>query len=304
MIRSVVKNIYLSILKIDDKDLRKFMTAFPNNIYFPNIIFQLRNIIMKLCLINFLEDNSKSNPIDKFRDEHDILVDHMFYISDLLLIGLDNVNFILINCILNEIILPLLKVIISKKEEKVSIVFALYILILFIYIVKNKFINDVISYLLFEENVSKNLLDKIKEFEFKLINENIMKNVNSIIIHNQFADVNDIEWKTISRYMQEVTGTDLSVSQLTMRSSASPEMPSAQRSTSSASVVSTMPFRSASPGRIRSANLATRSVYSIHSRSASGSSETAEPSAANQPVNSAPSAGYAAANSVTIGLYA
>ena len=210
MIRSVVKNIYLSILKIDDKDLRKFMTAFPNNIYFPNIIFQLRNIIMKLCLINFLEDNSKSNPIDKFRDEHDILVDHMFYISDLLLIGLDNVNFILINCILNEIILPLLKVIISKKEEKVSIVFALYILILFIYIVKNKFINDVISYLLFEENISKNLLDKIKEFEFKLINENIMKNVNSIIIHNQFADVNDIEWKTISRYMQEVTGTDLS----------------------------------------------------------------------------------------------
>ena len=210
MIRSVVKNIYLTILKIDDKALRAFITAFPNNIYYPNIIFQLRNYIMKLCLVNFFDEKSKSNPIDKFRDEHDNLIDHMYYISDILLIGLDNVNFILINCILNEIILPLIKVIISKKEEKVSIVCALYILILFIYIIKNKFINDVISYLLFEEYISKNLLEKIKEYEFKLINQNIMKNVDSIIIHNQYADVNDPEWKMISKYMGEITGTDLS----------------------------------------------------------------------------------------------
>ena len=210
MIRSVVKNIYLTILKIDDKALRAFITAFPNNIYYPNIIFQLRNYIMKLCLVNFFDEKSKSNPIDKFRDEHDNLIDHMYYISDILLIGLDNVNFILINCILNEIILPLIKVIISKKEEKVSIVCALYILILFIYIIKNKFINDTISYLLFEEYISKNLLEKIGEYEFKLINNNIMKNIDLIIVHNQYADVNDPEWKMISKYMGEITGTDLS----------------------------------------------------------------------------------------------
>ena len=210
MIRSVVKNIFLTILKINDEHLRKFITAFPNNIYYPNIIFQLRNIIIKLCLVNFFEESTKKNPIDKFRDEHDNLIDHIYYISDLLLIGIDNVNFILINCILNEIILPLFKTIISKKEEKVSIVFALYIIILFIYIVKNKFINDVISYLLFEENISKILLDKIQEFEFRSINPNLMNNVDSIIIHNQYADVNDSEWKTISKYMSDVTGTDLS----------------------------------------------------------------------------------------------
>ena len=64
---------------------------------------------MKLCLVNFFDEKSKKNPIDKFRDEHDNLIDHMYYIADILLIGLDNVNFILINCILNEIILPLLK---------------------------------------------------------------------------------------------------------------------------------------------------------------------------------------------------
>ena len=213
MIRSVVKNIFLTILKINDEHLRQFLTAFPNNIYYPNIIFQLRNIIIKLCLINFI-DETKKNPIDKFRDEHDYLLDQMYYISDLLLIGIESINFILINCILNEIILPLLKILISQKEEKVSIVFALYILILFIYIVKNKFINDVISYCLFEENISQNLLEKIKEYEFKAINKNLMNNVNLIIINNQYADVNDSEWKTISNYMADVTGMDLSTGKI------------------------------------------------------------------------------------------
>ena len=210
MIRSAVKNIFLTILKINDEHLRRFITAFPNNIYYPNIIFQLRNIIMKLCLINFFDETKNNNAFDRFRDEHDNLIDHMYYIADLLLIGIENVNFILINCILNVIILPLFKTIISKKEEKVSVVLALYVLILFIYIVKNKFINDVISYLLFKENIPKNLLAKIEEFEFKSINTNLMNNINSLIINNQFADVNDLEWKNISKFMADVTGIDLS----------------------------------------------------------------------------------------------
>ena len=37
-----------------------------------------------------------------------------------------------------------------------------------------------------------------------------MKNINSIIINNQYADVNDLEWKNISYYMAEQNGIDLS----------------------------------------------------------------------------------------------
>ena len=210
MIRSAVKNIFLTILKINDEHLRRFMTSFPNNIYLPNIIFQLRNIIIKLCIINFYEDNNKNNSINKFRDEHDNLIDYMYYISDILLLNIPNANFILINCILTQIILPLFKTMISKKEEKISIVFSLYVLILFIFIVKNKFITDIISYFLFEENVSKNLLDKVKEFEFKAINQNLMSCINFLIVNNKIADVNDVQWRTIQKYMSEICGTDLS----------------------------------------------------------------------------------------------
>jgi hypothetical protein len=210
MIRSAVKNIFLTILKIKEEHLRRFITSFPNNIYYPNIIFQLRNIIIRLCIINFIDEKNRSNPIDKFRDEHDNLIDYMYYISDILLLNIDNVNFILINCILNEIILPLFKTIISKKEEKISIVFALYILTLFIFIVKNKFIIDVISYFLFEEMISKNLMEKLEEFEFKAINQNLMSCIDFLIVNNKIADVNDQQWKTIKNYMSDICGIDLS----------------------------------------------------------------------------------------------
>ena len=210
MIRSAVKNIFLTILKINDEHLRRFMTSFPNNIYYPNIIFQLRNIIIKLCIINFSDDNKRQKTFDIFKDEHDNLIDYMYYISDMLLLNIDNVNFILINCILNEIILPLLKTIISKKEEKISKSFALYILILFVFIVKNKFIIDVISYFLFEENISKNLYEKMEEFEFKAINQNLMSCIDFLIVNNKIADVNDQQWKTIKNYMSEICGVDLS----------------------------------------------------------------------------------------------
>ena len=210
MIRSAIKNIFLTILKINDEHLRRFITSFPNNIYYPNIIFQLRNIIIRLCIINFIDDKKSANPLDKFRDEHDNLIDYMYYISDILLLNIENTNFILINCILNEILLPLFKTIISKKEEKISVVYALYILLLFVFIVKNKFINDVISYFLFEENISKNLMKKMEEFEFKAINQSLMSCVDFLIINNKIADVNDEQWKTIKNLMSDICGIDLS----------------------------------------------------------------------------------------------
>ena len=210
MIRSAVKNIFLTILKIQDEHLRRFITSFPNNIYYPNIIFQLRNIIIRLCIINFIDEKNSKNPINKFRNEHDNLVDYMYYISDILLLNIENINFILINCILNEIILPLFKTIISKKEEKISVVFALYILTLFVAIVKNKFINDVISYFLFEEKISKNLVEKMEEFEFKAINQSLMGCVDFLIVNNKIADVNDEQWKTIKNLMSDICGIDLS----------------------------------------------------------------------------------------------
>ena len=206
MIRSVVKNIILTITKINEPNLRKFLIAFPNSIYYPNLIFQLKNIIVKLSLLNI----NQNNFFNKLRNIHDDLIDSMYYICDLFLLNIDSITFILMNCLFNEIILPLFKTIISKKEEKISILNAIYFLMLIIHLIKNKFVIQVISYILFEEYISKKLLDRIKEYEFNAINSNFINKIDSLIVNNQSADVNDKEWKYISQYMLDDIGMDLS----------------------------------------------------------------------------------------------
>ena len=83
LIRNVVKNIFLAIIKIENKELREFLISFPINLYYSNIVFQLKNTIMKLCLID-LGDDGGQKTFGKLQKEHDFIVDTIFYIADLL----------------------------------------------------------------------------------------------------------------------------------------------------------------------------------------------------------------------------
>ena len=50
-ILNVVKNILLSIIKIKKFDLLNFLVSFPNNLYDTNLILNLKNYILQLCLM-------------------------------------------------------------------------------------------------------------------------------------------------------------------------------------------------------------------------------------------------------------
>ena len=96
LIRNVVKNIFLAIIKIENKNLREFLISFPINLYYSNIIYQLKNTIMALCGIDFGE-NDGSKVFNKLQKEHDFIVDTVFYIADLISLNIEKINFILIN---------------------------------------------------------------------------------------------------------------------------------------------------------------------------------------------------------------
>ena len=57
LIRNVVKNIFLAIIKIENNNLREFLISFPINLYYSNIVFQLKNTINKLCSIDLGDDS-------------------------------------------------------------------------------------------------------------------------------------------------------------------------------------------------------------------------------------------------------
>ena len=209
MIRNVVKNILLAIIKIDNKDLLNFLVSFPNNLYYTNLILNLKNFILQLCLIDLNEFND-DKIFGIFQKKHDELMDITMYLGDLLSLNIKEINFILINCLLNEIILPLFKVIISRNKEMANISIALYVFTVILFNIKNKFIENLICYILYEEKVQQILLKYIYDYSFQFMSIDYMNKINYIIKNNSFVDVNDQIWKDISVYMKFVNGIDLS----------------------------------------------------------------------------------------------
>ena len=206
MIRNVVRNIVLQIIKIEEYHLRNFLTAFPFCVYYPHLIFKLREIIFSISKIDI--GNNKN--IKHFKNLHDDLIDLIFYINDLLSLNIESINYILINTIFNDIIFPTIRILISKKLENVSALMSFYILLLLLYSIKNKFLLDSISNILFGDLIRKDILNLINESkEYDLYSNNIMKSIDFFIKNSDFADINDENWKNISEFMKKETGMNL-----------------------------------------------------------------------------------------------
>ena len=216
LIRNVVKNIFLAIIKIENNNLREFLISFPINLYYSNIVFQLKNTINKLCSID-LGDDSGVKTFGKLQKEHDFIVDTIFYIADLLSLKIEKINFILINCLLNEIIFPLIFVLVNQKNSKITIYHALYILCLFLFTSKNEFLNKILTYFLFKEKIPNELFYKLSSSPFTIINKNMMEIINFLITNNLYADINDPGWQKIKNYMKNTTGIDLSLGEIDIK---------------------------------------------------------------------------------------
>ena len=213
LIRNVVKNIFLAIIKIENQNLREFLISFPINLYYSNIIFQLKNSIISLSQVN-LGENEGSKAMNKLQKEHDFIIDTIFYIADLISLNIEKINFILINCLINEIIFPLLYTLINKNPQTVTIYHSLYMLCLILFTIKNEFLYRVIITFLFNEKILNNMLINLPSHPFQIINRNLMENINFLITNYLYADVNDQNWQIIKTYMKKTTGIDLSTSEI------------------------------------------------------------------------------------------
>ena len=215
MIRGSVKNIILNITKIEDENLRTFLVQFPIVLYYPDLIFSLKITIQNLSS-NFQdldqicsERSIKKNIFNFIQDKNDELIDMILYISDLLSINIKEINFIITNCLLKEIILPLLKIIISNKKEMISIIDCFYVLALFIYYIKDNFITNFISEMLFSEKIPDKLLEIILNNHFYIVDNNFIYYLRILITNNKEADINDESWQKISKNLQKVIGMDI-----------------------------------------------------------------------------------------------
>ena len=206
MLRSVVYNILLLITKNTNKSLNNYLSSFPVALYYPNIIYNLKNIISTLNFDNIKEQNIS----EYFEEKHEELYDAVLYINDILLCNIDNINFILINCLLNEIIFPLFNIIISKTKENISVINAIYILSFFVYYIKNDFVINIISFFLISDNIPSIFYEKIKIYKFSQLSAQFLQDINYLIKNIIDADVNDSIWKRNAQFIINDIGFDLS----------------------------------------------------------------------------------------------
>ena len=162
MIKNVVRNVFLTICKINYKPFFDYLCKLPSVTYFTFISNRLKDMIINL---------NKEKNYDKFKGIQEDIIDDIIYIQDIFSLNLDKINFILINSLFFYCICPLIFYNIIyfdnnninnnniKLNNKIDIKISLYFInILLIYIKNESFLNILITFLFFDK-ISYSLLN-------------------------------------------------------------------------------------------------------------------------------------------------
>ena len=148
MVRNVVRNIVLNILKIKVPSIEDHFTELPSISYLANIACHLRDICLQI------NDEIGKKNISNLHYLYDDLIDEATYIDDLLNLNLTKINYIIINCLFYYLILPIICGAISEKTNRISKKLALFLIIFFFVNMKNELFKNCLFTLLFFDQLS------------------------------------------------------------------------------------------------------------------------------------------------------
>ena len=110
MIKTTVRNIFLTFIKctiiinlVKYEPIYDYLSSLPSISYFPFLVCNLRDLIIKLNDEVISDDNFKL-----LTDIHDEILDLIMYIQDIFSLKIDKINYLLINCLFYFLVLPLL----------------------------------------------------------------------------------------------------------------------------------------------------------------------------------------------------
>ena len=151
MIRNVVRNIVLNILKIKSEKIQNHFIKLPSISYLANITYHLRDICLKMNDKISQKDTANINYL------FDDLIEETIYIDDLLNLNLTKINFVIMNCIYYYLILPIICGSISEKTNLISKNLSIFLLIFFFLNIKNESFKNCLFTLLFFDNINKDI---------------------------------------------------------------------------------------------------------------------------------------------------
>ena len=149
MVRNVVRNIILNILKIKSKYIEEYFIKLPGISFFANLACQLKDYVM-IFNENAFKDNFK-----KVLNYYDNIIDALYYIQDIFSLNLIKINYVLNNCLFTYFILPVLCFSIINSSPKISINVVLYIFIILFEYIKNENFNNCLFSIIFFEKINE-----------------------------------------------------------------------------------------------------------------------------------------------------
>jgi protein CLEC16A len=115
MIRTTVRNIFLTFLKLNFSPIYDYFTRLPAISYFPFLVINLRDLIIKL------NEESLSDDFKGLNDINDDILDIIMYFQDIFSMKNPKINNVLINCIFYYIVCPLLIGAITSFSKVITI---------------------------------------------------------------------------------------------------------------------------------------------------------------------------------------
>ena len=151
MIRNVVRNIVLNILKIKSEKIQNHFIKLPSISYLANIACHLRDVCLKMNDKIFEKNATNINYL------FDDLIEETIYIDDILNLNLPKINYVVMNCIFYYLILPIICGSISEKTNRISKNLSIFLLIFFFLNIKNLCFKNCLFTLLFFDNINNDI---------------------------------------------------------------------------------------------------------------------------------------------------
>ena len=176
MIKNTSRNIFLSLIKLNYEPMIQYISDLPR---ITDIILLTDNIRSFIILITSIKSNlEKSESQIKLKEIEENLIDDILFIQDILSVGVEKINYILINCLFSIPLQYLFNCILTHSNANI----AFYILNLILKNIKNECVNNLVSFVLYSSQIHIKINENIANLESNEI-YNILY-LNKFFSHN------------------------------------------------------------------------------------------------------------------------
>ena len=147
MIKNTSRNIFLSLIKLNYEPMIQYICVLPR---ITDIILLTDNIRSFIILITNIKTNlEKSESLSKLKEIEENLIDDILFIQDILSVGVEKINYILINCLFSIPLQYLFNCILTHSNANI----AFYILNLILKNIKNECVNNLVTFVLYSSQI-------------------------------------------------------------------------------------------------------------------------------------------------------